>query len=251
MWSDLRYALRALASGRLFTAVAAGCLARAVAANTTMFSVFDAIFWRPLPFADSGRLVSIGLQTQPGYVQETGATLQVGGSALTVDLVFSGVFFVLVDASRNGLDLGKERLPDLVTLGQQVLAEANRQFETRHPELPALKGFALTLFYQRTGQRDFRDVVIGRTGAVDRSPCGAGSGALAVLLSVQGDLPAGEDIDIEGVIGTHFGARIVQPVRVGGYQGGRPQIRGSAYVTEFHQFVLESGDPLAEGFVLG
>jgi predicted permease len=59
MWSDLRYALRALLSGRLFTIVAVACLAAGVATNTAMFSVFDAIFWRPLPFPDSDRLVTI------------------------------------------------------------------------------------------------------------------------------------------------------------------------------------------------
>jgi len=59
MWPDLRYAARTLVSSRLFTAVAVTCLALSIATNTTMFSVFDAIFWRPLPFAQSDQLVSI------------------------------------------------------------------------------------------------------------------------------------------------------------------------------------------------
>jgi len=57
--SDLRSAVRTLLSGRMFTIVAVVCLALAIAANTTMFSVFDAMFLRPLPFADADRLVSI------------------------------------------------------------------------------------------------------------------------------------------------------------------------------------------------
>ena len=56
---DLRYALRALASGRGFTVVACLCLALGIATNTTMFSVFDAMFLRPLPFTDGDRLVTI------------------------------------------------------------------------------------------------------------------------------------------------------------------------------------------------
>ncbi len=59
MGSDLRYAIRALRSGRLFTVVAVACLAAGIATNTAMFSVFDAIFWRPLPFADADRLLTI------------------------------------------------------------------------------------------------------------------------------------------------------------------------------------------------
>ena len=57
--ADVRYAVRTLSSGRLFTLVAVLCLALGIATNTTMFSVFDAMFLRPLPFKDADRLVSI------------------------------------------------------------------------------------------------------------------------------------------------------------------------------------------------
>jgi putative ABC transport system permease protein len=57
--ADLRYAFRTLIAGRVFTAVAVTCLALAIATNTTMFSVFDAMFLRPLPFPAAERLVAI------------------------------------------------------------------------------------------------------------------------------------------------------------------------------------------------
>jgi hypothetical protein len=58
-WTDFRAPGARLVAGRLFSLVAIGCLAAAIAANTSMFSVFDAIFWRPLPFPDSNSLVTI------------------------------------------------------------------------------------------------------------------------------------------------------------------------------------------------
>jgi predicted permease len=64
---DLRYAVRTLRSERLFTAVAVACLSLGIATNTTMFSVFDAMFLRPLPFDDADRLVSVsGRHPQTG-----------------------------------------------------------------------------------------------------------------------------------------------------------------------------------------
>jgi predicted permease len=57
--STVRQALRTLLAGRLFTVVALICLALGIATNTTMFSVFDAMFLRPLPFPDPERLVAI------------------------------------------------------------------------------------------------------------------------------------------------------------------------------------------------
>lgn len=56
---DARYAIRTLRGSRLFTAVALTCLVIGIAANTTMFSVFDAIVLRPLPFAHPEELVSL------------------------------------------------------------------------------------------------------------------------------------------------------------------------------------------------
>ena len=65
--TDLRQAFRTLLSGRLFTVVAVVCLGLGIATNTTMFSVFDAMFLRPLPFPDADRLVSVsGRQPESG-----------------------------------------------------------------------------------------------------------------------------------------------------------------------------------------
>ncbi len=58
-WTDWRDAARALLGSRLFTLVAVVCLTLGLATNTTMFSVFDAMFLRPLPFKDAGRLVTV------------------------------------------------------------------------------------------------------------------------------------------------------------------------------------------------
>ena len=57
--ATVRQAIRTLLAGRLFTVVALVCLTLGIATNTTMFSVFDAMFLRPLPFPDPDRLVAI------------------------------------------------------------------------------------------------------------------------------------------------------------------------------------------------
>jgi len=57
--SDLRYSFRTLVKQRGFTAVAVLTLAIALAANTAIFSVVNAILLRPLPFAAPQQLVEL------------------------------------------------------------------------------------------------------------------------------------------------------------------------------------------------
>jgi putative ABC transport system permease protein len=59
MATDLRYALRTLRNNPGFAAVSIATLALGIGANTTVFSVMNATLFRPLPFADPGRLALV------------------------------------------------------------------------------------------------------------------------------------------------------------------------------------------------
>ena len=58
--ADLRYALRQLRRNTALSLAAIVCLALGIGANTAIFSVVDAVLFRPLPFAQPDRLVLIG-----------------------------------------------------------------------------------------------------------------------------------------------------------------------------------------------
>ena len=56
---DLRYSLRALAKRPVYALVTVLVLSLAIGANTTVFSIFNGFFIRPLPYPDGDRLVVV------------------------------------------------------------------------------------------------------------------------------------------------------------------------------------------------
>jgi len=70
---DLRYAARSFTKRPLYALVTITVLALAIGANTTVFSVFNGLFLRPLPYPDGDRLVSV-YNTYPGLGLEIAGT---------------------------------------------------------------------------------------------------------------------------------------------------------------------------------
>ena len=59
LWQDMRYALRLLAKNPGFGAIAVLSLALGIGANTTIFTVINAILLHPLPVKDISRVVQV------------------------------------------------------------------------------------------------------------------------------------------------------------------------------------------------
>jgi len=186
------------------------------------------------PRYQDGALAAIALRTQPGTVSQPRVELDVDGARIVASAVFCGVPFLLIPADQTGKAAVQDNLAFFVDLGVRLLAQAG-------------PSYVLALFYDPLPGGGFRDVVIGRTGGIDRSPCGAGVGALAIHEHAAGRLPVGTELLVTGVIGTQFTVRVTSADA----SGVTPEISGSAWVTGTHQFVLTESDPLAEGFDLG
>src|SRR4029434_5080187 len=72
MFQDLRYGARSLLKKPVFTLIVVLSLALGVGANTAIFSVFNGIVLKPMPYKDPDRLVNVrrsdrrGMRYQPG-----------------------------------------------------------------------------------------------------------------------------------------------------------------------------------------
>jgi hypothetical protein len=74
-FQELRHACRALASRPAFFATTVLTLALGIGATTAIFSVVDALIWRPLPFTHADRMVEIWTQADQSRISNPGQSV--------------------------------------------------------------------------------------------------------------------------------------------------------------------------------
>ena len=200
----------------------------------------------------SGRVQSVAVDMVPSFVFDTGRDIDVAGfGKISIDLVCVGGFFAMVSARSVGIDLIPSNTHRLTALGMAIIEAANEAIEVFHPERAEVNTIDVTEFYQDDPKAGGgRSVVIYGESHMDRSPCGTGTTAKMTLLHHQGKLGPGRIHRNTGPLGTVFEGRIVKTLSVGEFAGIVGQIRGSAQITGYHQFVLDAQDPFPKGFLL-
>jgi proline racemase len=135
-------------------------------------------------------------------------------------------------------------------LGERIRPHVAEQVEVAHPLIPALSHLSFVVFVAppRVGG-DARHATIVSPGRLDRSPTGTATSARIAVLSARGEL--GETYTAESVIDTRFVGRVVSSGKVGSLDAVVPAISGRAWITGFHQLVVDGTDPLGAGFKLG
>jgi proline racemase len=204
-----------------------------------------------------GHVFTVSFENVPAFIFRSDVTLMVPEVGdLVVDVVFGGLFFVFVNAPPLEIGLIPDNIARLADLGMRILAAANEQVPVRHPELPHIDKIIDLRFYMElvSDGANSRNVVILGDHMVDRSPCGTGTCAEVALRFARGQLGVGEPFVTESIIGTRFTGKVIAETQVGSgsevFPAVIPAVTGSAYITGFHQFVLNSEDPFPEGFRL-
>lgn len=203
-----------------------------------------------------GKCVSVTFDNVPAFVFGLDKHVEVPGlGTLTVDVAYGGMIYVLVDAERLGFGIVPSEAADLVEIGERIKLAAAEQLPAVHPENPEIHTINQTLFAgplreTPTGKRS-RNGVIVSPGRLDRSPCGTGTSARLAVMHARGQIAVGERFVHESILDTEFVGEILGTVRCGDVEAIRPSITGSAWITAFHQYVLDPSDPFPTGYKLG
>jgi proline racemase len=203
-----------------------------------------------------GKVTSVRLVNQPAFVYHLDARIDVPGlGAVTVDVAWGGMAYVLVDAASVGFDLVPSEARELSVMGQRIKAAAAEQLDAVHPVHPEYPGITQTEFTTPTQRVDGvltgRNAVIVSPGRIDRSPCGTGSSARLAVLHARGEVEVGETFLHRSIIDTTFDTRIEALTRQGSVDAIVPSVAGQAWITDFSKVGVDPSDPFPQGVTLG
>jgi proline racemase len=202
-----------------------------------------------------GKVERITLTNVPSFADKLDAQIDVPGlGALTVDTAFGGDSFVLVDATKLGLQLHSDKARALAELGARITDAANAQLGFGHP---VLQGWDHISFCQFTwpiqmvdGVPTAANTVAIKPAKLDRSPTGTGVSARLAVLHARGEIGIGQRFVARSVIGSEFEGEIAEETTIGNRPGIVPRISGTAWLTGTHQLMLDPTDPWPGGYRL-
>jgi proline racemase len=199
-----------------------------------------------------GRCDRVTFENVPSFATHLDAPLQVEGlGELRVDVAYGGAFCAFVDAGGLGYAIVPAEARELAELGERIRPAVVDQLEIAHPLEPALGVLSFVVFTAppRAGG-DSRNATVVAPGRLDRSATGTATSARLALLAARGEIEDGAEFVNESVISTRLVGRITGRTRVGGLEAIVPAISGRAWITGFHQLVVDPTDPFPEGFQL-
>lgn len=198
-----------------------------------------------------GSVLSVSFENIPCFLYQT-RTLDFGEfGPVEVDVAYGGNAFAILPAEPFGLDFSVGSAEKLLAMTELVLKKANAEIGFVHPEKPFINEITQVHWFREPRVHPEARAMTANAALpknIDRSPCGTGTSARACTEYVKGHLRLGEEFAQESITGGLFTAKVLRPYSVGSYQGGIPSLKGQAFVTAFHKYVLDPTDPLKHGY---
>jgi len=164
LWQDLRYAARTFVRNPGFVTVAAVSLALGIGANAAMFALVNTLLIRPLPYADSDRLVRLtGVYPRAGL-----AMFQEESRGMDIASAAPGADFNLTGTGETVRVMGSVVSENLFSVLKSPV-HMGRSFEPREHR-PGADGVMILSYRLWTTQFGSDPGVIGRTVRLNDTP---------------------------------------------------------------------------------
>jgi len=188
----------------------------------------------------------------PSFVSHRQREIKIDEKSIRFDLAYGGAYYAFVEADDLQLSLDTTHTNRLISMGSMIKQAVADHHEVKHPfeeDLGFLYGTIFTGKAQNTGHHS-RNVCIFANGELDRSPTGSGVSARAAIHYDRGELPPGQWITIESILGTTMQVRVAEVTTYGSYSAIVPEVSGTAHFTGRSEFWFDPDDPLKKGFLI-
>ena len=178
--------------------------------------------------------------SSPAFVASRGHEVHLTSyGRVRFDVVWSGVFYAVVDARVHGFSLLREEEAALGRLGAALIESARTDVRPRHPELGDTGALSFVLFVHpprcaSDGTHERRLASYCHPGSLCRCPSGTGTTAAMAELYESGALRKGDSLRATSWFDTCFTATLEDI----GVQAGRTALR---VAVEAHPWVIASG----------
>ncbi|EBA16638.1 B-cell mitogen related protein [Roseobacter sp. SK209-2-6] len=213
-----------------------------------------------------GKVTRVTFHNVPAFAMHLDAPVEVPGlGTVEVDVAWGGMFFVLINGEKIGLDPSAENGAEIVRISEAIRHATAEQLPVVHPENPAITGPTISNLWAppldpETQGRGAITISTGpfnperpqdASGILDRSPCGTGTCAKMAVLHARGLLGEGEDYVNAGPLGTTFTGRILETTTVGNYPAIVPSLSGQGWIYGLSAYSLDPSDPFPAGYTVG
>jgi proline racemase len=203
----------------------------------------------------SGHVEYVSFLNVPSFLYARAVELDVPAyGRLTVDVAFGGAFYAFLPAAQVGLSITLQQANQLAAAGDTITRAVNAVLPVKHPLEEDLGFLYGTIFTgpPEDATHHSRNVCIFANAQVDRSPTGTGISGRLALHYAKGEITDGQHIIIESILGaaSTFSGRVISHTQVGPYTAVVPEVRGRAFITGRHAFVIDPSDELGRGFFL-
>jgi len=198
-----------------------------------------------------GRVESVTASSEPAFVAERGLVARIEGyPPILFDLVWSGAYFAMVDATALGFSLGPDEMTALAVFGHQFVEAVRPSLTQHHPTLGEVGPLPFIHFMGplETTSDGYRSpsATYVHPGVVCRSPTGTGTSARLALMQADGVIQNGQTLETCSPRGARFLGRLTGATSVAGRPAINSEITGKAWTVARSEVVLELTDPLVD-----
>jgi len=198
-------------------------------------------------YYNGGEVEAVEFKNVPAFVLHKDLKIELNEiGTVQLDIAFGGSFFAIVNASELKIVVDLQNKQEILKYAKNIRDYINANIDVQHPLIDAINSVDLVEISEKITNSHYKNVVVFGNEQIDRSPCGTGTCAKMATLS----LGEGDAIIQESIIGSQFTGRILGKTNVGDYEAIIPAIRGAAWITGEHKFILQNKDIYPVGFVV-